>query len=64
MGEMNFLEKLLDGAEVEWKVLGDEQFFEVANKDRKPVKSSLRVSGEMPYHGANNIQDHGFCRKN
>ncbi|SCN46713.1 Type I restriction-modification system, specificity subunit S [methanotrophic endosymbiont of Bathymodiolus azoricus (Menez Gwen)] len=43
---------------MEWKVLGDEQFFEVANKDRKPVKSSLRVSGEMPYHGANNIQDH------
>ena len=43
---------------VEWKTLGDEHFFEVANKGRKPVKASLRVTGETPYYGANNIQDY------
>ena len=53
-----FLEKLLDGAEVEWKPLGDEKFFEIKNKSRKPVKSSLRVPGKTPYYGANNIQDY------
>lgn len=55
---MGFLEKLLDGADVEWKPLGDEDFFEIANRGRKPVKSSLRVAGDTPYYGANNIQDY------
>ena len=31
---------------------------EVANNKRKPVKSSLRTSGDIPYYGANNIQDY------
>lgn len=57
MSSSNFLEKLLDGVAVEWTVLGDERFVEVANAARRPVKASLRVSGEMPYYGANNIQD-------
>jgi type I restriction enzyme S subunit len=58
MSNTNFLEKLLDGAEVEWKALGDESFVEVANNKRKPVKASLRLSGNTPYYGANNIQDY------
>jgi len=52
-----FMEKLLEGATVEWRKLGDEDFFEIANKSRKPVKASLRISGNIPYYGANNIQD-------
>ncbi|WP_202385591.1 restriction endonuclease subunit S [Altericroceibacterium endophyticum] len=55
---MRFLEKLLDGGQVEWKPLGDEEFFEIANRGRKPVKQSLRVAGDTPYYGANNIQDY------
>ena len=51
-----FLEKLLDGAEVEWKPL--DEVANIANNARKPVKSSLRVSGNIPYYGANNIQDY------
>jgi len=58
MSKQNFLEKLLDGVEVEWKALGDECFVEVANRGRKPVKASLRLPGETPYYGANNIQDY------
>lgn len=53
-----YLEKLLDGAEVTWFPLADESSFEIANNARKPVKSSLRVAGETPYYGANNIQDY------
>jgi len=58
MSDVNFMKKLLDGVEVEWKTLGDEYFVEVANKGRKPVKASLRLAGETPYYGANNIQDY------
>ncbi|WP_318591125.1 restriction endonuclease subunit S [Enterobacter kobei] len=58
MNERSYLEKLLDGVEVEWKLLGDDLFFEIANNGRKPVKSSLRVAGITPYYGANNIQDY------
>ena len=58
MSSMNFMEKLLGGAEVEWRVLGDERFVEIANSGRTPVKASLRVSGKTPYYGANNIQDY------
>ena len=58
MSELNYLEKLLDGAGVEWKLLGDASFFEIANSGRKPVKASLRVVGKTPYYGANNIQDY------
>lgn len=58
MSELSYLEKLLDGVDVEWKLLGDASFFEIANNGRKPVKSSLRVAGKTPYYGANNIQDY------
>jgi type I restriction enzyme S subunit len=55
---MSYLERLLDGAEVAWLPLGDERFFEVANSARRPVKASLRTTGQTPYYGANNIQDY------
>ena len=58
MSRLSFMEKLLDGVEVEWKVLGDSDFIEVANSGRKPVKASLREAGSTPYYGANNIQDY------
>lgn len=51
-----FLEKLLEGSEVEWKPL--DEVANIVNNARKPVKSSLRVSGNIPYYGANNIQDY------
>ncbi|RJS92314.1 restriction endonuclease subunit S [Salinisphaera sp. Q1T1-3] len=53
-----FLERLLDGADVEWVPLGNDQFFEIANRGRRPVNASLRVPGETPYYGANNVQDY------
>ena len=58
MSGVSFLERLLDGVAVEWTVLGEESFVEVANAARRPVKASLRVSGKIPYYGANNIQDY------
>ncbi|WP_289050207.1 restriction endonuclease subunit S [uncultured Psychrobacter sp.] len=58
MSNLSYMEKLLDGVEVEWSILGDENFVEIANSGRKPVKSSLRVPGNIPYYGANNIQDY------
>lgn len=58
MSSVSFLKKLLDGVGVEWTVLGDERFVEVANAARRPVKASLRVTGDTPYYGANNIQDY------
>ena len=31
---------------------------EIANANRRPVKASERISGNIPYYGANNIQDY------
>ncbi|MCR9641632.1 restriction endonuclease subunit S [Vibrio alginolyticus] len=58
MSQLNYLEKLLDGVEVEWTTLGNKHAVEIANSGRKPVKAALRVAGETPYYGANNIQDY------
>lgn len=58
MSNLSYLEKLLDGVEVEWTTLGNEHAVEIANSGRKPVKAALRVAGETPYYGANNIQDY------
>jgi len=55
---MSYLKKLLEGVELEWTVLGNSSFIEIANNGRKPVKSDLRIAGEIPYYGANNIQDY------
>ena len=58
MKNMDFLGKLLDNQPVEWKKLGDEEFFIIENSGRKAVKSEKRIKGETPYYGANNIQDY------
>ena len=55
---MTYIEQLLNGENVEWTVLGDARFIEIANNNRKPVKSSNRTPGNIPYYGANNIQDY------
>lgn len=34
------------------------QVCDIENTKRKPVKASLRISGKIPYYGANNVQDH------
>jgi len=58
MSNVGFLQRLLDGAAVEWVPLGNDDFFEVANNARRPVKASLREPGANPYYGANNVQDY------
>jgi len=52
------LSELLNGQKVEWRKLGDADYFEIANSGRKPVKADLRVAGNIPYYGANNVQDY------
>ena len=49
------IKELLSGVAIEWKKLGDNDFFEITNKGRKPVKASLRIQGNNPYYGANNM---------
>lgn len=56
MKKHDYLEKLLNGAKVEWKPLGE--ICEIANSARRPIRSNLRVAGNTPYYGANNIQDY------
>lgn len=41
---------------VEWYKLGEVCL--IANSNRKPVKANLRIAGDIPYYGANNIQDY------
>ena len=52
------MERLLEGAAVEWSSLGNEDFIEIANSGRRPVKASSRTPGKIPYYGANNVQDY------
>lgn len=55
----NIIEKLvadLCPSGVEFKKL--ETICEIADNKRKPVRSDLRIAGENPYFGANNIQDY------
>jgi restriction endonuclease S subunit len=54
----SFLAQLLEGSTIDWTVLGDEEFAEIANGGRKPIKASLREPVKTPYYGANNIQDY------
>ncbi len=58
MMKSSYIEKLLNGAKVEWTVLGNEKYIEIANSQRKPVKADSRIPGKNPYYGANNIQDY------
>ena len=46
MGEMNFLEKLLNGAEVEWKVLGD--VVQTVTASAKLKKDAYCEAGSIP----------------
>ncbi len=57
--KMSIIENMIDELcpdGVEWKTLGE--VCEIADNKRKPVKSGLRIAGETPYYGANNIQDY------
>ena len=63
---LNKNEKLIDelcpeGVEV--RELGE--ICEIADNKRRPVSSSLRIAGKIPYYGANNIQDYveGFTHE-
>lgn len=55
---MSELKKLLEDVKVEWISLGNPKYVEIANSERKPIKASLRSKGDIPYYGANNIQDY------
>ena len=56
MSNMSFMEKLLEGVEVEWKPLG--KVAENLDSLRKPITSGLREPGEIPYYGASGIVDY------
>ena len=56
MNQLNFLDNLLDGVQVEWKQLGD--LADNLDSQRKPITSGLRVPGEVPYYGASGIVDY------
>ncbi|MBM7070601.1 restriction endonuclease subunit S [Shewanella sp. 202IG2-18] len=56
MSHLHFIEKLLDGVEVESVMLGE--LAENCDSMRKPIKSGLRESGNIPYYGASGIVDY------
>jgi type I restriction enzyme S subunit len=56
MSHSTYLEKLLDGVEVEWKALGG--LAENLDSMRKPITSGLREPGTIPYYGASGIVDY------
>ena len=49
MSHLSYMEKLLDGVEVEWIALGG--LAENLDSMRKPITSGLRESGAIPYYG-------------
>tara|TARA_R110002012_G_scaffold320883_1_gene546344 strand:- start:6756 stop:7973 length:1218 start_codon:yes stop_codon:yes gene_type:complete len=56
MSHLSYMEKLLDGVEVEWIALGG--LAENLDSMRKPITSGLRESGAIPYYGASGIVDY------
>ena len=56
MSELSYMEKLLDGIEVEWKALG--KLADNLDSMRKPIAGGLRASGSIPYYGASGIVDY------
>ena len=52
---MNILEEI-QNCPVEWKELGE--VVEVLDSLRRPITKSQRIPGEIPYYGANGIQDY------
>ena len=51
-----YIKRILQGANVSWKPLGEVCL--IANNKRKPIRADNRISGKIPYYGANNIQDY------
>ncbi|MBF1401168.1 MAG: restriction endonuclease subunit S [Prevotella histicola] len=58
MSREKYIDKLLQNLKIEWTTLGNANYIELADKKRKAVKSSNRIEGNIPYYGANNIQDY------
>lgn len=56
MSSLSYIEKLLDGVEVELTALGG--LAENLDSMRKPITSGLRESGTIPYYGASGIVDY------
>ncbi len=54
---MSYLEKLLNGVEGGWSSLGDSTFIEVQIQVEHLLRH-LKGYLEIPYYGANNIQDY------
>lgn len=52
---MNILEEI-QSCPIEWKELGE--VVEVLDSLRRPITKSQRISGDIPYYGANGIQDY------
>ena len=52
---MNILEEI-QNCPVEWKELGE--VVEVLDSLRRPITKSQRIPGDIPYYGANGIQDY------
>ena len=52
---MNILEEI-QNCSVEWKELGE--VVEVLDSLRRPITKSQRIPGDIPYYGANGIQDY------
>ena len=53
--DMNILEEI-QNCPVEWKELGE--VVEVLDSLRRPITKSQRIPGDIPYYGANGIQDY------
>ena len=56
MSELSYMDKLLDGVEVEWKMLSE--LADNLDSMRKPIAGGLRESGSIPYYGASGIVDY------
>lgn len=52
---MNILEEI-QNCPVEWKELGE--VVDVLDSLRRPITKSQRIPGDIPYYGANGIQDY------
>lgn len=56
MSELSYMDQLLDGVDVEWKMLG--KLADNLDSMRKPIAGGLRESGSIPYYGASGIVDY------
>ena len=56
MSDLSYMDKLLNGVEVKWKMLGE--LADNLDSMRKPIAGGLRESGSIPYYGASGIVDY------